>query len=107
MQDGMKIPKWEPRSRGAQFVGYSPLHSSTVGLVRNLRTGNISPQFHVVYDDFFETVHSSPDKEPTVWPELIVFQSFRSDIEEDDEFFKYELEDQWKSEEEMVQQREH
>ena len=52
MQDGMKIPKWDPRSRGAQFVGYSPLYASTVGLVRNLRTGNISPQFHMVYNDF-------------------------------------------------------
>ena len=89
MQDGMKIPKWDPRSRGAQFVGYSPLHASTVRLVRNLRTGNISPQFYVVY----ETVHASLDKEPEVWPELIVFQSFRSDIEEDDENYSYELED--------------
>ena len=40
-----------------------------------MRTGNISPQFHVVYDDYFETVHTSPDKDPEVWPELIVFQS--------------------------------
>ena len=50
-QDGMKIPKWEPRSRRGQFVGISPLHSSHVGLIRHLRTNNISPQFHVVYDD--------------------------------------------------------
>ena len=64
LQDGMKIPKWEPCSRGAQFVGFSPLHSSMVGLVRNLRTGNISPQFHVVYNNYFETVHSDPTRPP-------------------------------------------
>ena len=41
-----------------------------------------------------------------MWPELIVFQSFRSDIEEDDENYNYELEDQWLSPEEMDQKRE-
>ena len=71
-----------------------------------MRTGNISPQFHIVYNDYFETVHASPDKEPEVWPEFIVFQSFRSDIEEDNENNSYELEDQWLSPEEMDQKRE-
>ena len=51
LQDGKKIPKWEPQSRQGQYMGSSPLHASTVGLVRNLRTFKISPQFHVVYDD--------------------------------------------------------
>ncbi len=82
LQDGHKIPKWQPRSRRGQFMGFSPLHASTVALVRNLTTGNISPQFHVVHDSYFETVHSSPDETPKVWPELIIFQSFKSDFEE-------------------------
>ena len=107
MQDGMKILKWDPRSRGAQFVGYSPLHANRGRLVRNLRTGNISPQFHVVYDEYFKTVHASSEKEPEVWPELITFQSFRTDIEEDDENYNYELEEQWLSSEELEQKREH
>ena len=68
------------------YVGNSPLHSSTVGLIRNLRTGNISPQFHVVYDDYFETVLSTPEQEPENWEEIVIFQSFRSSLEEDDEF---------------------
>jgi hypothetical protein len=33
LQDGKKIPKWHPRSRRGMFVGYSPVHSSTVGQV--------------------------------------------------------------------------
>jgi hypothetical protein len=38
------------------FIGMSPSHSSNVGRFLNLRTGNVSPQFHVVYDDLFSTV---------------------------------------------------
>ncbi len=39
-----------------QFLGFSHQHSSTVALVRNLHTGYISPQYHVVFDDKFETI---------------------------------------------------
>ncbi len=51
LQDGKKIPKWMPHSRRGQFVGLSPEHSTTIGQIRNIRTGHILPQFHVVYDD--------------------------------------------------------
>jgi len=40
-----------------QFVGFSNEHSSLVANVRHLTTGYISPQFHVVFDDLFETVN--------------------------------------------------
>jgi hypothetical protein len=56
LQDGNKIPKWDPRSRRGMFVGVSHAHSNTVGRIMNLRTGNVSPQYHVVYDDLFTTV---------------------------------------------------
>ena len=56
LQDGKKLPKWQSRSRRGQFMGWSPLHASNVALVRNLDTGAISPQFHVVFDNWFETV---------------------------------------------------
>lgn len=58
LQDGKKIPKWEPRSRKGQFLGFSKTHASTVGLIRNTRTGYISPQFHIVYDETYSTVAS-------------------------------------------------
>jgi len=39
-----------------QFVGFSDEHSSlVVANVRHLTTAYISPQFHVVFDDLFET----------------------------------------------------
>ena len=56
LQDGHKIPKWRPRARRGQFLGFSPQHSTTVGLIRNLQAGNVSPQFHIVLDEPFTTV---------------------------------------------------
>jgi hypothetical protein len=56
LQDGHKIPKWSPRSRRGKFLGVSTSHSTTIGLILNLRTGFVSPQYHVVYDDEFTTV---------------------------------------------------
>ena len=63
-QDGKKMPEWEPKSRRGQYVGASSLQVSYVGIVCNLNTKNLIPQLHVVYDNFFETVHLSDDKEP-------------------------------------------
>ena len=60
LQDGHKIPKWEPRARRGQFLGFSKRHSSTVGLIRNITTGSVTPQYHVVYDDLFQTLRN-PD----------------------------------------------
>ena len=56
LQDAQKIPKWDHRTRLGQYLGKSEKHASSVGLIRNLRTGYISPQFHVVYDKKIQTV---------------------------------------------------
>jgi hypothetical protein len=53
LQDGRQIPKWEPRAREAQFMGFSQERSSTIGLFRNVQTNHASPQFHVVYHELF------------------------------------------------------
>ena len=58
LQDGKKIPKWDPRSRQGQYLGFSPNHAGSVGLILNLRTKYVSPQYHVVYDEKFTTVPS-------------------------------------------------
>ena len=49
-------PKWRQRSRLGVYLGPSPNHARSVALVLNPRTGHVSPQFHVKFDDFFETV---------------------------------------------------
>ena len=56
LQSGQGAPKWRQRSRLGVYLGPSPNHTWLVALVLNPRTGHISPQFHVKFDDFFETV---------------------------------------------------
>ena len=62
--DGMKIPRWKPRSHRAVNMGLSAKHASTVPLVLNPETGAITPQFHVVFDDWFATIATSADNLP-------------------------------------------
>jgi hypothetical protein len=65
-------PKWEPRSRLGIYVGHSPSHAGSVALVLNPRTGHVSPQYHVVFDDLFTTVACMKKSEvPPNWSELV------------------------------------
>ena len=73
LQDGKKTPTWNPRARMGQFLGFSPDHSSLVGLVRNLCTEHMSPQWHLVYDKHFKTVSAldtNKNKADTIWTSL-------------------------------------
>ena len=99
LQDGKKIPKWEPKSRRGQYVGASTLHASSVGVIRNLRTENLSPQFHVVYDNYFETVHAKETETPESWDNLVTWSSERLDIDTDDPENIPELPDEWVNDE--------
>ena len=75
LQDEKKLNKWSPRARRGQYMGKSPLHDSSVGLIRNLGTGYISPQFHVVYDNKFKTVIGGYDDNDSllshIWDSLV------------------------------------
>ena len=65
-------PKWDPRSHLGIYVGHSPSHMGSVALVLNLRTGHVSPQFHVVFDDHFTTVPYMENNEvPPHWSHLV------------------------------------
>ena len=103
LRGGHKIPKWRPRSRQGQYMGASSDHSSTVGLIRNLSTNSITPQFHAVYNDFFETVHSGEEEAPENWTDLIIFNSFCSEHDPDD---APDLSDEWLSQQELAQRLE-
>ena len=54
-------PKWEPRSRVGIYLGHSPMHAGSVALVLNPKTGHVSLQYHVVFDDNFTTVQHMRD----------------------------------------------
>jgi hypothetical protein len=65
LQNQKKISKWESRARMAVYLGPSPNHAQSIGLVLSLRTGLVSTQFHVRYDDQFATVR---DKDTALLP---------------------------------------
>jgi hypothetical protein len=52
---GYSKRKWTERARVGLYLGPSPQHARSVHLVLNLQTGFVSPQFHVSFDDHFET----------------------------------------------------
>ena len=65
-------PKWDPRCRLGIYVGHSPSHAGSVALVLNPKSGLISPQFHVVFDDNFSTVpHLRSGTVPDNWKQLV------------------------------------
>jgi hypothetical protein len=109
VQDGKKLPRWKPKSRRGQFLGFSKRHANTVGLIRNLTTGSISTQFHVVYDDWFTTIPSTvemneDEQVPTTWEDLLTFHRVRYWDEADGN--PPELSDDWLDDEERNQRRE-
>ena len=76
LQSNKSIPKWQPRSRLGLNLGPSPRHARNVNLILNLQTGTVSPQFHVQYDDFFETVRDAPaTTKENVWCKLAGFST--------------------------------
>ena len=64
----MGVPKWKQRARLGVYLSPSPSHACTVALILNPRTGHVSPQFHVKFDDFFETVGDNPTDMDTPEP---------------------------------------
>ena len=81
-------------------MGWSTIHTSNVALVHSLSTGYISPQFHVVFDNWFETVHVDDESTPPEWDlkftRNIDFDGQHHEIPLDDEDREsFELDDEW------------
>ena len=55
LQSGHSHNKWSDRSKVGIFLCHSPHHASNVSLVLNTQTGNVTPQFHCIHDDAFDT----------------------------------------------------
>ena len=62
MQTGGKGPKWKERARLGIYLGSSLVHACSVALVLNMETGLASLQFHMEFDDLFETVSKAQVK---------------------------------------------
>ena len=63
--------KWEPRAHVGIYLGSSPRHARSVHLILNPLTGLVSPQFHVKFDDLFQTVNQMQVK--IMWKEKCHF----------------------------------
>ena len=78
--DGKKIPRWTPRSSRGVHLGISKEHASCVPLILNTDTGFITAQYHVVCDDWFNTVSSRvedlPDFNSVEWKNYLEIVSF-------------------------------
>ena len=84
------------------FVGLSPVHASDVPLVLNLTSGEITAQFHVVFDDLFTTVSSigwEDEQPPDHWEQLCLDNSSFTLVDSPPKF----LQDDWLNAEEKEQ----
>ena len=87
LQDGNKLPKWDRRSHLGVYLGSSPAHASTVGLILNPKTGYISPQYHVVYDELFSAVPGGLSGEAfdqVFWNNLLALGGHEKTLDPDD-----------------------
>jgi hypothetical protein len=99
MQQGRKLPRWQPRSRRGVNLGLSLQHSSEVPLVLNLTTGSIYKQYNVFLNDQFTTV-SSIEREmdpPSHWEYLCLESAVRIVTGYPETYLK----DDWPTEEEL------
>jgi hypothetical protein len=80
MQSGKKLPKWEVRSHMGIYLGMSMQHARNVALVLHLKTGHVSPQYHVTFDLKFETVRQSLGNlsPPSEWQKICGFKASSS-----------------------------
>ena len=69
-------PKWEPRSRIGVYLGHLTFHAGSVALVWNPTTGRVSPQYHVVFNNYFSTVtYMEASTLPPNWEDLVKYSS--------------------------------
>ena len=67
LQDGNSHGKWKSRAWLGVYIGNSNCHSSAIPLVYNPQTTHVTPQYHVVYDEYFLTVQASPTLDPEAY----------------------------------------
>ncbi len=66
LQNNKKLPEWNRCAWVGQILGYLDKHLSLVVNMRHLLTGYVSPQFHVIFDDLFETVVCNGDNDAII-----------------------------------------
>jgi hypothetical protein len=88
MQEGTSPPKCTKRTTQKVYVGHLRHYSRSVRMVWDPQTNLVSPQFHVMFDDYFDTVHS-PD--PNINHIDTMDRLFRDNIYTYDDPFRNDL----------------
>ena len=78
LQVGKPFGKWERRSNIGIYIGQSPNHNKQVALVLNRKTGLVSSQYHVLFDDDFSLV-----KQDDLDSEWMIKAGFVTRVEEE------------------------
>ena len=60
------------------FLCHCPHHAASVPLILSTQTGLVSPQFHCVFDDRFETVKNEPN-DTSLWQQKAHFTKLATD----------------------------
>ena len=76
LQSSQGAPKLKQRARLGVYLGPSLSHTQSVALVLNPRTGHVSPQFHIKFDNFFEMVSDKSTDLDTPEPEWKYLSGF-------------------------------
>jgi hypothetical protein len=65
LQDRTSYSKWKPRAWQGIYIGSSTCYASAIPLIYNPVTTHITPQIHLLYNEYFHTVntHSSLDRD--------------------------------------------
>ena len=71
----VKIPNWDTRIQIGVNMGFIEIHSTQLGIVLNLFTGSISPQYHIVFDDVFYTAVSIIAADPEVCKSMVILSN--------------------------------
>ena len=86
-------------------MGWSRDHAASVAVIRNSMTGNLSPQFHVVFDPWFETVTESGEEiPPETWDVLVTNHRHENDLDPEDAR-NHQIHDDWLTKEELLDRR--
>ena len=64
LADGKKVLRWQPRSTTCMYMGVTSDHATNVPLILDPSTGSITPKFHVIFYDQFNTVTATEDEMP-------------------------------------------
>ena len=76
------VPQMEQMISSGLFLCHSPHHAASVPLILSTQTGLVSPQFHCVFDDRFETVKNEPN-ETSLWQRKAHFTKLSYDKTDD------------------------